>query len=87
MRTRFARRTAAGLVSSLASLRPRPGEVVGYATRIVLRELAGAPSSPAPNSTGPGELVAVRAPGLLALLLVAAGDHPERLRSEAASLV
>jgi transposase len=39
LRTRFARHTAAGLVSGLASLRPRPGDVVGYATRIALREL------------------------------------------------
>ena len=39
LRTRFARHTAASLVSGLASLRPRPGDVVGYATRIALREL------------------------------------------------
>ena len=39
LRARFARHTAAGLVSELASLRPRPGDVVGYATRIALREL------------------------------------------------
>jgi transposase len=39
LRTRFARHTAAGLVSGLASLRPRPGDVVGYATRIALSEL------------------------------------------------
>ncbi len=58
---------------------------------------AGAPSSPGAQLERPGELiaplVAARAPGLLALhgagpgtaalLLVAAGDHPERLRSEA----
>ena len=36
LRTRFARHTAASLVSGLASLRPRPGDVVGYATRIAL---------------------------------------------------
>lgn len=50
-----------------------------------MRELGGAPSSPAHSSSGPGELidrlVAVPCPDLLALLLVAAGDHPERLRS------
>jgi hypothetical protein len=59
---------------------------------------AGARSSPAASSSAPGELiaplVAARAPGLpaphgvgpdtAALLLAAAGDHPERLRSEAA---
>ena len=39
LRARFAGHTAAALVSELASLRPRPGDVVGYATRIALREL------------------------------------------------
>jgi hypothetical protein len=57
---------------------------------------AAAPGSWTPSWAGPGELigplVTARAPGLLALhgvgpdtaamLLVAAGDHPERLRSE-----
>ena len=99
LRTRFARHTAAGLVSGLASLRPRPGDVVGYATRIALRELGRRAEFPGGQLERPGELiapplVAAGAPGLLALhgvgrdtaalLLVAAGDHPERLRSEAA---
>ncbi len=98
LRTRFARHTAAGLVSGLASLRPRPGDVVGYATRIALRELGRRAEFPGAQPGRPGELiaplVAARAPGLLALhgigpdtaalLLVAAGDHPQRLRSEAA---
>jgi transposase len=98
LRTRFARHTAAGLVSGLASLRPRPGDVVGYATRIALSELGrraeflDAQLERLDELIAP--LVAARAPGLLALhgvgpdtaalLLVAAGDHPERLRSEAA---
>jgi transposase len=98
LRARFARNTAAGLVSGLASLRPRPGDVVGYATRIALRELGrraeflDAQLERLDELIAP--LVAARAPGLLALhgigpdtaalLLVAAGDHPERLRSEAA---
>jgi len=98
LRTRFARHTAAGLVSGLASLRPRPGDVVGHATRIALRELGrraeflDAQLERLDELIAP--LVAARAPGLLALhgvgpdtaalLLVAAGDHPERLRSEAA---
>jgi transposase len=98
LRTRFARHTAAGLVSGLASLRPRPGDVVGYATRIALGELGrraeflDAQLERLDELIAP--LVAARAPGLLALhgvgpdtaalLLVAAGDHPERLRSEAA---
>src|SRR5438034_2784140 len=38
LRARFAQHTAAGLVTELASLRPRPGDVVGYATQIALRE-------------------------------------------------
>ena len=98
LRTRFARHTAAGLVSGLASLRPRPGDVVGYATRIALRELGRRAEFPGGQLERLDELiaplVAARAPGLLALhgvgpdtaalLLVAAGDHPERLRSEAA---
>ena len=98
LRTRFARHTAAGLVSGLASLRPRPGDVVGYATRIALRELGrraeflDAQLGRLDELIGP--LVAAHAPGLLALygigpntaalLLIAAGDHPGRLRSEAA---
>ena len=98
LRTRFARHTAASLVSGLASLRPRPGDVAGYATRIALRELGrraeflDAQLERLDELIAP--LVAARAPGLLALygvgpdtaalLLVAAGDHPERLRSEAA---
>ena len=39
LRARFARHTVAALVAELAALRPRPGDVVGYATRIALREL------------------------------------------------
>jgi transposase len=98
LRTRFARHTAAGLVSGLASLRPRPGSTVGYATRIALRELGRRAEFLDGQLERLDELiaplVAARAPGLLALhgvgpdtaalLLVAAGDHPERLRSEAA---
>jgi transposase len=98
LRERFARRTAAALVTNPAALRPRPGDVVGYATRIALRELGRR----AEFLDGQLErldalivpLVTARAPGLLALygvgpntaalLLIAAGDHPGRLRSEAA---
>src|SRR5690242_7757656 len=98
LRTRFAQHTAAGLVTELASLRPRPGDVVGYATRIALREL-GRRATFLDGQLGRldeliAPLVAARAPGLLALygigphtaalLLIAAGDHPGRLRSEAA---
>jgi transposase len=77
---------------------PGPGAVVGYHTRIALRELGrraeflDAQLGRLDDLIGP--LVAGHAPGLIALhgvgtdtaalLLVAAGDHPERLRSEAA---
>ena len=98
LRTRFARHTVAALVSQTASLRPRPGSTAGYATPIALRELgrraqfpggqlerldelivplvtARPPGLPAPYGAGPGTA---------ALLLIAAGDHPARLRPEAA---
>ena len=39
LRTRFATHSVAALVAGMASLRPRPGSTVGYATRIALREL------------------------------------------------
>ena len=39
LRARFAGYTVVALVSGMASLRPRPGSTVGYATRIALREL------------------------------------------------
>src|SRR5690349_4380884 len=98
LRTRFARHTPAALITGLASLRPRPGSTVGYATRIALRELGRRAQFLDGQLTRLDELivplVTARAPGLLALhgvgpdtaalLLIAAGDHPERLRSEAA---
>ena len=82
---------------SWPSLRPRPGDVVGYATRIALRELGRRAEFPGGQLERLDELivplVTAHAPGLLALygigpntaalLLIAAGDHPERLRSEA----
>ena len=99
LRARFAQHTVAALVAETAALRPRPGDVVGYATRVALRELgrraqfldgqldrldaliaplvtAHAPE-PARPATG-------SAPTPPRMLLIAAGDHPERLRSEAA---
>ncbi len=98
VRARFARHTVAALVAETAALRPRPGSTVGYATRIALRELGRRAEFPGGQLERPGELivplVTARAPGLLALygvgpdtaalLLIAAGDHPGRLRSEAA---
>jgi transposase len=98
LRARFAAHATADLVADLASLRPRPGAVVGYHTRIALRELgrraefldaqiASLDALIVPLVTGhaPG-LLALHGvgPDTAALLLVAAGDHPERLRSEAA---
>jgi transposase len=98
LRGRFAGHTVAALVSELAALRPRPGDAVGYATRIAVRELGRRAEFPGGQLARLDELivplVTSRAPGLLALygigpdtaalLLIAAGDHPGRLRSEAA---
>jgi transposase len=98
LRARFTGHTVAALVAGLASLRPRPGSTVGYATRIALRELGRRAEFPGAQierlNELIGPLVAAHAPGLLtlygigpntaALLLIAAGDHPDRLRSEAA---
>jgi len=96
LRARFARRSPAQLIEAIAALRPRPGDVPGYATRVALREpvrraqFLDAQLDRLDELIGP--LVTERAPGLLALpgagpdttalLLVTAGDHPERLRSE-----
>ena len=98
LRARLARYTPAALVAEMASLRPRPGDVVGYAVRIALRELGRRAEFLDSQLQRLDELivplVTAHAPGLLALygigpstaalLLIAAGDHPERLRSEAA---
>ncbi len=98
LRARFSQHTAAALVAETALLRPRPGDAAAYATRFALREL-GRRSEFLDDQIERLDdlivpLVTVRAPGLLALygvgpetaalLLVSAGDHPERLRSEAA---
>src|SRR6266704_2262116 len=98
LRARFAKHKPAALVTGLAVLRPRPGDVAGHATRIALRELGRRAQFLDGQLVRLDELiiplVTARAPGLLAiygagprtaaLLLIAAGDHPERLRSEAA---
>jgi transposase len=96
LRARFARHSPAQLIAAIAALRPRPGDVPGHATRVALRELGrrarflDGQLDRLDELIGP--LVTARAPGLLALhgvgpdtaamLLVAAGDNPERLRSE-----
>ena len=98
LRARFTRHSPAALVAGLASLRPRPGDVAGYAVRIALRELGrrarvprrparapGRAHRPPGHRPRPGPARPVRdRPRTAALLLIAAGDHPGRLRSEAA---
>ena len=51
LRARFTGHTAAALVAELASLRPRPGSTVGYATRIALRGPDAARSSSTASSS------------------------------------
>ena len=71
LRARFAGHTPAALAAAIAALRPRPGDVPGYATRVALRELGrraqflDAQPGRLDELTGP--LAAARAPGLLAL--------------------
>ena len=98
LRARFARHSAAALAEAIAALRPRPGDAAEYAVRVALRELGRRVEFLDGQLERLDDLivplVTARAPGLLALhgvgpdtaalLLVAAGDHPERLRSEAA---
>jgi transposase len=98
LRARFGHHSADDLVAELASLRPRPGSMIRYHTLLSLRELGRRVAFLDGQLERLDELivplVTARAPGLLALygvghdtaakLLIAAGDHPERLRSEAA---
>src|SRR4029077_17567180 len=98
LRARFTRHTPAALVAGIGSLRPRPGDVPGYAVRVALREL-GRRAQFLDGQLGRLDelivpLLTARAPGLLplygigpntaALLLIAAGDPPGRLRPAAA---
>jgi transposase len=77
LRARFARPSVAALVTELASLRPRPGSTVGYATRIALRELGRRAEFLDAQLERLDELivplVTAHAPGLLALYGV--GPH------------
>ena len=98
VRARFTSHTPAGLVAGLVALRPRSGSMVRYHTLLSLRELGRRAQFLDAQLERLDELivplVTVRAPGLLRLhgvgpdtaaaLLIAAGDHPGRLRSEAA---
>jgi transposase len=97
LRARLAGLSTRAVITQAAALRPRNGPVVDV-NRVVLRELGrrarylGEEIARVDALLAP--LVSERAPGLVALfgvgldsaatLLVAAGDHPERLRSEAA---
>ena len=87
LRARFAAHGTANLVTDLASLRPRPGAVVGYHTRIALRELgrraefldgqiACLDALIMPLVTGHALALHGVGTDTAALLLVAAGDHP-----------
>jgi transposase len=96
--TRFTGQTPAGLIAELAALRPRPGTMVRYHTLLALREPGRRAQFPGGQLGRLDELivplVTARAPRLLslygagpdtaAMLLIAAGDNPGRLRSEAA---
>jgi transposase len=98
LRARFAGHRAAALAAGIAALRPRPGDAAEYAVRIALRELGRRVEFLDDQIERLDDLivplVTVRAPRLLdlhgvgpdtaAMLLVAAGDRPGRLRSEAA---
>jgi transposase len=98
IRARFTGQTPAELVTELAALRPRPGSMVRYHTLLALREPGRRAQFLDGQLERLGELitplVTARAPGLLslygigpdtaAMLLIAAGDNPDRLRSEAA---
>ena len=98
VRARFTSHAPAGLLAGLAALRPRPGSMVRCHTLLSLREpgrraqFLDGQLERLDDLIVP--LVTARAPGLLrlhgigpdtaAVLLIAAGDHPGRLRSEAA---
>jgi transposase len=49
LRARFAGRSPAQLVEAIAALRPRPGDVPGYAARVALREPVRRDWFPAPS--------------------------------------
>ena len=98
IRGRFTGQGPAELVAELSGLRPRPGSMVRYHTLLSLRELGRRAHYLDAQLERLDELiiplVTARAPSLLklygvgpdtaAVLLIAAGDHPGRLRSEAA---
>jgi transposase len=99
IRARFLGRYQRGMLSEMAKMRPRQGsDPVTYVTLCTIRDLArrikALNAETKQIRTQLGSLVAEVAPSLLELrgvgaetaaeLLVAAGDNPDRLRSEAA---
>jgi transposase len=98
VRSRFAGLSVARLTAVAAALRPRHGDAVRYSTLLAMRTLARRVAyldGELDNlATVVRPLVERTAPGLLTMhgvgfdvaakLLVAAGDNPDRLRSEAA---
>jgi transposase len=98
LRERLARLSPAPLADAITALRPRPGDAAPYAIRVALRELGRRVDFldcqierlddliiPLVTATAPGLLSLYGVgPDTAAMLLVAAGDHPDRLRSEAA---
>jgi transposase len=99
LRERFGRVSRGMLAAQAAALRPRPdSDAVIYATKLAMRSLGrrvlGIDEEIAQLEVVLGELVTATAPGLVglygvgvdtaAILCVAAGDNPQRVRSEAA---
>ena len=98
VRSRFEGLSVARLTAEAAALRPRPTDTVRYSTLFAIRTLARRVASLDDEldelNAVMRPLVDRAAPGLLGMygvgydvaakLLVAAGDNPERLRSEAA---
>jgi transposase len=99
LRERFQRVSRGMLAAQAAALRPRPdSDAVIYATKLAMRSLGrrvlGIDEEIARLEVVLGELVTATAPGLVglygvgvdtaAILCVAAGDNPQRVRSEAA---
>ena len=98
VRSRFAGLSVARLTAEAAGLRPRPTDTVRYSTLFAMRTLgrrvAALDAELVELKSVMRPLIDRTAPGLLSMygvgydvaakLLVAAGDNPERLRSEAA---
>ncbi len=98
LREQFRRTPRRSLAPHAAALRPRPGDAVLHATKVALqtlgRRVLALEDDDARLDALLVELVAATAPSLVeiygvgidtaAILLVTAGDNPERIRSEAA---